>query len=445
MQSNKNSALSNDLPQFDWWHIFKTSRQALQPAKLLLAAAGLLLTFLLGTALDKTWTAFKWGIDTDGLKSSPMMVELSGEADGAVHGVFAVLLEHEKHCLDQALKAARKLELTVGMGDIWSRLDRPGSTAGGSRAILTVGEGYGVIAFVLAMGKGLHWVVTHHWMYSTILGALALTIWSLFGGAICRISALQFALDQRMTMGEALRYSREKFGAFFVAPLAPVFIILLIGLCMMIGGWLMRFIPYVGPALGGLVFGLALIGGGIMALFLIGTLFGFSLMWPTVAVEGLDFTDAISRSLSYVYERMERTVLYALLAIFYGALVWLVVRFFAFALAYGTHFFVGTAYPQLDQMWVTPSYDQLYAIPEAAAEIEDWGTRIAFPLIRTWVSIGGFLLYGYLISFYFTGSTIIYFLLRRQVDDTELDDVYIESPPDSQAAPPPPESSSDKT
>lgn len=423
MQGN-NSTTTDGSPWCEWLCILKASRQALQPGKLFLAAAGLILTFLLGTALDRIWTSLEWGIDTPTLQASPLIAQAGSADSETTYGVFAVLLEHEKHCLDQALKAARKLRLTVGMSDVWSRLD----LAGEAQSSPTVGDGYGMIAFGLAMGKGVHWVVTHHWVYSTIFGLLTLTIWSLFGGAICRISALQFSADQRPSMGEALSYGRGKFAAFFAAPLVPILLMLLIGLFMLIGGWLMRFIPVVGPAVGSLLFGLALLGGGVLALLLIGTLGGFSLMWPTVAVEGLDFTDAISRSLSYFYERMERAVLFALLAIIYGAVVWLVVRSFAFVLVYATHSFVGSAYPELGNMWDKPAYDQLYALPAESAQIEDWTSRnIAFPLIRTWISLGGFLLYGYLISYYFTGSTIIYLLLRRRVDETDLDDIYIES------------------
>ena len=434
METNGDSTRANAPWQFDWWHIFKASRQACQPAKLFLAAAGLMLTFVVGHALDRAWLGMGWGIEAATLQASPMMVRVAPDPDQTSFGLFAVLTEHEKHCLDQALKAARKLELTSGMGDVWSRLDQPGYAQG----LPTVGDGFGVFAFVVAMGKGLWWMLTHnwhHWLYMTIMLALALTIWSLFGGAICRASAVHFALDERLSSSEALRYSRDKFGAFFAAPLVPAIFILVTGLFLLVGGWAML-IPGIGPTVGGLIFGLALIGGAVIALFLIGTLAGFSLMWPTVAVEGLDFTDAVSRSISYFYERLERTVLYALLAIIYGAVVWLFVRFFVLVLAHATHGFVSAGYAPLEQMWQAPSYDNLYSVVDSGQEIEGWADRnLAFPLIRAWVTVGGFLLYGYLISYYFTGSTIIYLLLRRHVDETDLDDIYVEPAAESPPAP----------
>ena len=40
-----------------------------------------------------------------------------------------------------------------------------------------------------------------------------------------------------------------------------------------------------------------------MTLILLGLTGGFNLMYPTIAVEGSDSFDAISRSFSYVYAR----------------------------------------------------------------------------------------------------------------------------------------------
>ena len=438
MEENTNSMPGCGGNQFDWCHIFKASRQALQPEKIFLAALGLMITFVIGALLmDRIWISVGWGLDQKTLHASPLMVQ-SPDAGEATLGVFEAIVQHEKHCVDQALKAARKFEFTGGMGDIWSRLNQSGY----AQTLPTVGDGYGLVAFILAMGKGLYWTATHQLLYTIIFGSLALTIWALFGGAICRISALQFARNEHLSMGEALSYSSQRFGAFFAAPLFPIGAVLLIGFALLVGGWIMSW-SYVGWLPGGLFFGLALVGGGLIAFFVIGGAAGFSLMWPTTAVEGSDVFDSISRSLGYVYERAERTVVYALVAIVYGALVWLAVRVFAFVLAYSTHGFVSQAYPALDDMWVTPSFDQLYAEPASARDIEAWGGRnFTLPLIRVWVSIGGFLLYGYLVSYYFSASTIIYLLLRSRVDDTELDDVYIEPPPDSPLAPPPPEAAS---
>ena len=51
MEENANSMPACGGDQFDWCHIFKASRQALQPEKIFLAALGLMITFVIGALL----------------------------------------------------------------------------------------------------------------------------------------------------------------------------------------------------------------------------------------------------------------------------------------------------------------------------------------------------------------------------------------------------------
>ena len=61
----------------------------------------------------------------------------------------------------------------------------------------------------------------------------------------------------------------------------------------------------------GILFFLALIGGAwLIAFLLVGLGGGWALMYPTIAVEGSDSFDAISRSFSYVFARPWRAGLY---------------------------------------------------------------------------------------------------------------------------------------
>ena len=50
-------------------------------------------------------------------------------------------------------------------------------------------------------------------------------------------------------------------------------------------------------------------------------------------------------------------------------------------------------------------------------------------LIGLWVDVAVVLALGFVFSFFWTSTTAIYFLLRRQVDATEMDEVYL---PDEQ-------------
>jgi hypothetical protein len=166
-------------------------------------------------------------------------------------------------------------------------------------------------------------------------------------------------------------------------------------------------------------------------------------------VEGSDSFDAISRSFSYVFARPWRTLFYSAVALAYGALTYLFVRLFIavmLMLAHGSiGWFLGKnhqanhqwdgvpvanvagahqAYDTSKSIWPAPRYDALtYDVPFGNLNVSQ---DIAASLIAFWVYLTISLLGAYLISFYLSANTIIYYLLRREVDATDLDDVYVE-------------------
>jgi hypothetical protein len=235
----------------------------------------------------------------------------------------------------------------------------------------------------------------------------------------------------------AMAFAGRKFLGFFTAPLLPVAIIILVGVFLFLGG-LVGAIPVVGELIAGAFMFLALIGGFVMALVLIGLAFGGVLLYPTVAVEGSDAFDAVSRSYSYVFSRPWRTGLYYILLAIYGAVCYLfarVVVFLVFKLTHGA-VEIGMAAAsnrpgvgsveasKLDAMWPSPTFDNLLqAVP--AFGLHGAEAAGAF-LIRIWLVIVVLLLCGFLVSLYLSGSTIIYFLLRQKVDATDLEEVYQE-------------------
>ena len=245
-------------------------------------------------------------------------------------------------------------------------------------------------------------------------------------------------------MMQALKFSLGKFFSFFTAPLLPIGIILFFGGLMAVGG-LIGSIPVVGEIVMGVLFFLAIIAGLLAAFLLVGLLAGVGLMYPTIAVEGSDSFDAISRSVSYVFARPWRAGLYALIALVYGAITYLFVRLFAYLALCSTHTFVkwgvwgggGALHPdadKLDVMWTKPAFDSLFG-PfnwEAMSGTEQIGGF----LIGIWVFLTAGLVMAFLLSYAASSTTVIYYLLRRKVDATDLDDVYVEEIEEDQPAPP---------
>ncbi|MBC8105751.1 MAG: hypothetical protein H7Z14_04105, partial [Anaerolineae bacterium] len=205
------------------------------------------------------------------------------------------------------------------------------------------------------------WAIGRHPIFFTIFGLYFLTIWSIFGGAISRIAAVHVAREEKISIRQALAFSMNKFLSFVSAPIIPLLIVLIVGLVVALGG-LVGNIPGIGPILVGAFFFLALAAGFIMTLVLLGLVGGFNLMYPTIAVEGSDSFDAISRSFSYLYARPWRLAFYTLVAIIYGSLCYLFVRFFIYLLLWLSHEFVGlwfvypaeNAAPLFNVMWPDP-------------------------------------------------------------------------------------------
>jgi hypothetical protein len=279
---------------------------------------------------------------------------------------------------------------------------------------------------------GPWWMASQHTTYFILFLVLFSIVWAIFGGAIARIAAVHVARDEKISLSSALRFSTGKFLSFIFAPVIPLMIVLAVGLVVALGG-LLGNVPFVGPILLGLFFFLALAAGFVMTLVLLGTGGGFNLMYPTIAVEGSDSFDAISRSFSYVYARPWRMLFYTFVALLYGALCFLFVRFFLAIMLILTHRFVGAGMVSNVQsgvpvdlwgaMWpINPG--QLTYSP--AFMSLGGGQTLGAALVAFWVYVTISMLGAFAISFYFSANTIIYYLMRREVDATELDDVYLE-------------------
>ena len=72
-----------------------------------------------------------------------------------------------------------------------------------------------------------------------------LMIWSLVGGAITRIAALDYAKDESGRLSDALKFARKKIWSYFWSPLVPVIGVFFFTLCNVVGGLIGR-IPVIG-------------------------------------------------------------------------------------------------------------------------------------------------------------------------------------------------------
>ena len=279
--------------------------------------------------------------------------------------------------------------------------------------------------------KAIQWAFLYHPFYAVIFAVLKLGVIAVGGGAICRIAALHFAKGEKPGLFEAIRFSTRKFRPLFFAPLVPFGIILLFGIFISATGLLAN-IPYAGSVALGILMPLALLFGLLAATIAIGSAAGFGLMFPVIAFEGSDSFDSASRSFSYVFARPWRMVFYGFTAIIYGLACYLFVRFFAFLLLFITRGFLKISIFAdnsdksaniLNALWPDLSFTNFSSFP--TPNTGNLSESIAATLVSINLLIVSGLVLSFLISFFFTANTVIYALIRKQVDGTDISDVYM--------------------
>jgi type IV secretory pathway TrbD component len=324
----------------------------------------------------------------------------------------------------------------------------------------------------------------NHWLalgYSIVFGLLFVTIWSYFGGAIARIAAYEIAKDgERIETRKALQFSRRKFWSFFWAPLICVIGFMFFALCNYAGGLVGHVLDKIaiGAPLVALLLPLALLSGFIMTLIAVGTVTGLPLFAPAVAAEGTDSFDAVSRGFSYVYSRPWHFLWYQLVSGAYGYVCIVFVILFAILMCH-LGISAGGAGFELCGVWEPGSFKKisnyswsviLSSEPEhqfpgplrwdlwsiatsprpysriqsmsnlivgvdyTNAAVEGTGATIAGFLITLWLAITLGLSLGYVVSYFFSQQTMIYYILRKKVDGIEMNEVFEEQEEEAKPA-----------
>jgi hypothetical protein len=290
----------------------------------------------------------------------------------------------------------------------------------------------GILDNVTQYLQALEWAVRYHPVYCVIFIVIILCIVSIFGGAICRIAALQFAREEKPGISESLRFSIKKFWGFFTTPLVPIGIATIVWVFIFLIGVLGN-IPFgIGEILVGVLMWVALLAGAIVAAVIIGTVAGFNLMFPAIAYDGSDSMDAVSRSFNYVYARPWRMCLYSFAAFIYGAICYCFVRFFAYLLLLLTYeglrlgAWLDSARGLSDKVaaiWPKPTFHELLAYSSEAGSFSE---KVAALLVYVFALVVIGLVVSFIISFYYSSNTIIYALIRNKVDNTPTEEIYTE-------------------
>lgn len=300
-------------------------------------------------------------------------------------------------------------------------------------------------------------------------------VWAFCGGVITRLAAIQLTNKGPVTFMQAVRFVRDRYLSYLGAPLVPLGIIAAVVVGLVVYG-LVALIPFFGDIfLLGIFLPAVIVGGAIMTVFLVG-LVGYPMMYTTLSVEGdqSDTFDALSRSVNYVYQAPWQYIWNWTVAILYGAAVTLFVLFFVSLTVYVGKWAVGLPAgavwqdrkPEYLFVYAPESFgwrelltkDSPYAVqgqwvgydsagkrtndplqavrrvyeyepanPEAfAAGKADywWYNSWAAGIVCFWLILAFLMMLGFSYSFFWSAATMIYLLMRKKVDEAELDEVF---------------------
>jgi hypothetical protein len=402
---------------FPWLLLFRTFRLAIDSRKLALATLAVALTAAGWSGLGWVFSApreddphLAAGIDAYG--DWPWNTSAAGGEHLADEGIapwhMGAAAERDSDRLRRAWDGGADWRIDNPFLDPWRRLGDPFRQLFASRLSVPVGMAYYACA-----------------------GLWALVVWSWFGGAIVRIAAVEMAREDRLSIKSSVRHVRAKWRAHVAAPLLPL-VGVLIGVVLMLPlGLAMRLDA--GLLLVGLLWPLALLGGLVMTIFLVGLVFGWPLMWAAIGVEGRDSWDALSRAYAYVYQRPIEYLFYAAISLLLGALGWLFVSFFASAVIYLALWSAswGSGADRLEEVRLAvPAEVPPLEWPIAAAGTVDgeagFARQTGAALVAAWSALVRLVALGFAYSYFWTAVTAIYLLLRRDADGTPLDEVHFD-------------------
>jgi hypothetical protein len=275
-----------------------------------------------------------------------------------------------------------------------------------------------------------------HAAYFLFGGLWTVLIWAVFGGAIARTAMVQLGREERVGLGEALAHARGKFLSYFGAPLLPLLGVAACGLLLALFGLCLR-VPAIGPILG-ILWALCLVLGLVMGLLLLGLAVGWPLMWGTIAAEGSDAFDALSRSYSYSFQRPLKYAGYFLLVVFLALAGWLLVGLFAEAVVAVTWWGVAWGYGGQNVAALQAIIDGTVAVgtPSDRLWTDSAFVRFGAWSIAFWISLVRTVASAFAFALLWSASAAMYLLLRRDVDQMEIDEVQVEEQEESYGLPP---------
>ncbi len=241
-------------------------------------------------------------------------------------------------------------------------------------------------------------------MWGIALSVPILLVWSIGGCALCRMTACDAALGELVGVRRSLGFALSRVGSILVAVIGPLAFVLAIGAIVAVIGWAMYSASW-SRGTGSVLFAAPLALSALAVVMLFCYVVAAPLLVPAVACEGSDGLDAVQRAFAYVLGQPFRLIAYmiVMLLISYPTLVIL-----KQASEASVHF----------AAWCSG----LLAGDSGRAFL---GEGMKPVKLEYWQLAAGGVVGAYATSLLFTGSTMMYLLLRQVHDGQDLSEVWV--------------------
>lgn len=247
-------------------------------------------------------------------------------------------------------------------------------------------------------------------MISLLVGLPLIAILSIAGGAIARSSAIEFSTGRFASSDDALGFTLRRARHFVGAVVGPIIACTLLFLLIAIGGLLLS-VPVL-DVLGSILYLPALILGGVATVVLMLHVLAMPMIVPALAVEGTDAFDAIQRAYAYVIAKPLRYLIYAVLLLVLGIVSAAVFTMIAQGSIEMTN-------------WAASFFASDSTSRVLTNEGEMGATKsTAHAIISIWHAIVELIAAGYVISLFFTSSTLLYLVTRRVCDGQGMNELW---------------------
>jgi len=254
-----------------------------------------------------------------------------------------------------------------------------------------------------------------------VYGLFALVVISIGGGAVCRMAACEFAGRERLRVTDAFDFATRSWVRLVLAPLLPLLIAGILAVVLVVGGRALT-LPWI-DVVGGLVYGLGLVIGFLIAFVLLAYAASFLMVLPAVATENCGPADAIQRAFAYLLSRPLHLLGYAVTGLVGMSIGYVVIALIAVTTLNAT----GAATRTLADSPVvagTGNYEIFDLNPPLGEVQKEWHEAWGAAFVQFWQWIVVLLVVAYVVSYVFSSSTIIYMLMRKTVDDQDPSEIW---------------------